>query len=645
MTRGWREARGGARGIPLSRRWLLPLLLVLVPASPERALATVEGSPHDLNAQGYDVVKTSLPEERCNRCHIASSPVQQDFVPRVPPVLAPAYGAASLLCFSCHDGTTIVSPSVDASRSAFHPASHGSDMAGYEGLGSGMESLPILAGNRMECVTCHDPHENNHRPFLRADLQELCLACHSRYAEFGRGKENRTGNHLLGVDAAATPRAQAPLSIEAAFRTPFPTPYPLQQGKASGSWHWDRGGHLTKGDAGAIGCTSCHAVHGGEQAPPLRHLLTIEPVNDVANLFCEGCHAGTRGDGGAAPPHPNPGGTKTARTYHPVDDDQGNGGGRALETREPKEWPMGGDSPRRLICTTCHAPHAASAQTALLRPTTAPGFCEECHLKVPDYHHPVGNPVDTACVPRIPAAAYGTPEGLACAHCHRAHNAGLGQPDESDFVPLLTDSAVSGALCALCHPPEDPTCKKGTASHFIGDPTLSDTYDDRTPPLRRDPWPESGLKGRYGGEKDTEIGCLSCHAFRKGAVTSGDDGKSVGLLARSGNPVEWPEGGESTYLCTGCHSVDPATGQVKGHSHPMMKAEIGKQGMSVALPITATPSGHLNCDSCHRPHGAAVASGRYILETARGQNTDPLAIQPKVDYTQVCHSCHSAGSY
>jgi len=96
-------------------------------------------------------------------------------------------------------------PAVDASRTAFHPGSHGRDLTGYEVLGGGTDSLPYVTGNRMECVTCHDPHDNGHRPFLRADLEELCVACHSKNTEFGRGKENRTGNHILGTDPVASP--------------------------------------------------------------------------------------------------------------------------------------------------------------------------------------------------------------------------------------------------------------------------------------------------------------------------------------------------------------------------------------------------------------------------------------------------------
>jgi len=634
------------QGVSKNLERVLALLLLLAVVTP--ALGAIEGSPHDLNSQGYDVVKSSRLEERCSRCHIASSPALKPFLPEVPPVLAPAYAASSLMCFSCHDGTTIVSPAVDASKTAFHPGSHGNDMTGYEVLGSGTEALPLVSGNRMECVTCHDPHDNEHRPFLRADLEELCLICHSKYAEFGREKENRTGNHLIGTDPVAAPRAEVPLLLAGAFRTAFPAPYPLRQGRDSGGWHWNLGGHLSGGGAGTVGCTTCHAVHGDEEAAPVRKLLTIEPVNDVANHFCEGCHAGTRGDEKSAPPRPNPGGTTTGRTYHPVDDDESNGSGRSLEIREPAGWPFGGGTPRRLLCTSCHASHAAWAGTPLLRtPQTAPDFCEECHEKTPENHHGVGPLTKTACASRIPASPYGKVRELTCAVCHRAHNAGLGQKHEKDYVPLLKASLSTGDLCEQCHPAGNPTCSEKTdylATHFIGDPALPETYNDANPPLRTVPWPESGLPSVYG-EKGREVTCLSCHTFRKGVVVSGDAGKSRSLLARSGNPVEWSEGQEVIYLCTGCHSVNPATGQVKGHSHPMMKADMVKSGMTVIPPMTATPSGHLNCDSCHRPHEAATAGGRYILETVRGQNTDPLAIQPRVDYTQVCHACHATGSY
>jgi predicted CXXCH cytochrome family protein len=635
----------GAR-IPTIGLGLLFLALVALPAR-----ASIEGSPHDLIAQGYDVQKASLLQERCTRCHLATSPAHQGFLPEVPPVLERTYGGSSLACFSCHDGTTIVSPVVDASRTAFHPASHGNDLTGYEGLRSEDVGLPYLAGKRMECVTCHDPHDNGHRPFLRADLQEICLSCHSQFTEFGRGKENRTGNHILGIDPAGAPRPEVPLKIADAFRAPYAPPYPMEQGKGAGEWHWDLGGHLAKGGSGAIGCGTCHAVHGDEAAAPTKKLLAIDPVNEVANLFCEGCHAGQRGDGKTASAlHPNPGGTTTGRTYHAVDDDEANGYGRSLEIREPPGWPFGGGTPRRLLCTTCHTAHGAWVQTPLLRaPPTALGFCEECHEQIPDYHHVSGVVATTGCGSQLPAPPYGTARGLVCASCHQAHNAGFGQKRESDYVPLLLSPAGSGALCAICHPPLNPTCNPNPdyrASHFIGDPSLDDTFVDKTPPQRVEPWPESGLASVYGGDKGLSIVCLSCHAFRAGALVSGDDGTARHLIARAGNRMEWTLDGEALYLCTGCHGARPATAEAeKGHTHPLMDANVLLLGREPTPPLTGTPSGKVNCDSCHRSHEALTRGGVYILEAVDGANPDPLAIHTQIDFTVLCHGCHDAKKY
>lgn len=627
---------------PLKTAALLSCLLVIVSVP---ARGAIEGSPHDLIAQGYDVIKVSLQHERCSRCHISSSPALQPLIPEVPPILANSHSAASLGCFSCHDGTTIVSPDVDASRTAFHPSSHGLDLTGYEGLSSEAVGLPHLSGKRMECVTCHDPHDNNHRPFLRADLRELCLFCHAKNLEYGRGKENRSGNHLLAPDPLALPRPEAPLKIDAAFRTEFPSPYPLGGGKGNGGWHWESGGHLSLGRTGGVSCATCHAVHGNHSDPPGEKLLALAPVNEVANLFCEGCHAGTRGDGRTAPPYPNPGGTTTARTYHAVDDDESNGTGRVLEIREPPGWPFGGGTPRRLLCTTCHAAHFALAQTSLLRtPAKAPGFCEECHEQVSVFHHPAGVVSETRCGKLMPAPTYGTARLLGCADCHRAHNAGLGQARANDYVPQLLASARSGALCTRCHPPANPTCSERIdyqASHFIGDPTLFDTYNDKAPPLRIEIWPESGLTSVYGGDKDQAVTCLSCHVFRAGAVVSGDGGTARYLFARSGNRQEWLPDGEAHYLCTGCHGARPATAEAeKGHTHPLMVADMKRTGQEPAPPVTATPTGKINCDSCHRPHEARTSGGRYILEAVNGENADPLAIRPQIDFTVLCLGCH-----
>lgn len=622
-------------------------ILILVAAP---ALAAVEGSPHDVIAQDYDVTKTSTLQERCTRCHLPSSPALQDFLPAVPPVLSLAYGASSLACFSCHDGTTIVNPEVDASRTAFHPASHGNDLAGYDGLRSETAGLPYLEGKRMECVTCHDPHDNGHRPLLRADIGEICLICHSPRSESALGELNTSGNHPQGADPAKLARKEVPLKVATTFTTPFPAPYPLAGGRASVGTHWDLGGHLSAGETGTIVCVTCHAVHGDEQAPPLPDLLAADPVRLEADLFCEGCHAGARGDDQVAPPHPNPGGTTTGRTYHPADNDRANGEDSIIATRKPAGWPLGKAASSPILCTTCHRAHGATERTTLLRrPPAEQGFCEVCHDQMPlQYHHPLIEKDAGGCSDQVVLKDPVTGIRRTCELCHRAHNAGLGTEQETEYIPLLREGRLSEAFCLRCHPAGNPTCGKVPlflAGHFVGDPTLAETYADSTPPYRLTPWPESNLPSLYGGSNGQVLICLSCHTFRRGAVVSGDDGKAGHLLARSGNLVEWEED-PGVYLCTGCHGVSPVTGPGEdGHTHPLMNARMEILGNAADPPVTLTPSGHVNCDSCHRTHEAKNEGGYFILESVSGLNRDPRAIRPFIDFNSLCFSCHQAAKY
>jgi hypothetical protein len=202
--------------------------------------------------------------------------------------------------------------------------------------------------------------------------------------------------------------------------------------------------------------------------------------------------------------------------------------------------------------------------------------------------------------------------------------------------------------CVSCHPVANPTCRTDplySASHFLGDPTLPETFDDSEPPLRVDPWPESGLRSSYGGTSGKAIVCLSCHSFRKGALVSGDDGAARNLLARSGNLVEWAPGGEAAYLCTGCHSASPGKGKQGSGHHPLQEADSANLATPPQPPATVTPSGRVNCDSCHRAHGAHTASGAYMLEIVKGENGDPRAIKPPIIFTPLCHSCHTADKY
>ena len=118
------------------------------------------------------------------------------------------------------------------------------------------------------------------------------------------------------------------------------------------------------------------------------------------------------------------------------------------------------------------------------------------------------------------------------------------------------------------------------------------------------------------------------------------------LLAQAGEDIEWIQGYPEDYLCTGCHGESPAT-VGGGSTHPLMDADATVYPVDESYIqlgetlVTYTHGGSVNCHSCHRAHGAVPAGGVYIMKIIRGDNTDPKAIHPEIDYTRLCLSCHS----
>ena len=454
-----------------------------------------------------------------------------------------------------------------------------------------------------------------------------------------------------GADPVAAPRAEVPLKVAGAFRTRVPRAVPAcERGKDGGGWHWDLGGHLSDGGAGcASAASTCHAVHGDEATAPLPKLLALEPVNDVANLFCEGCHAGTRGDGRAAPPHPNPGGTTAARTYHPADDDESNGSGRFLEIREPPGGPSAAAA--RGACSARPATRRTpprSRRRCCARPQTAADFCEECHDQVPPVPSPRGRR-RTRCAADRPSAVRQRRASCPARPATGRTTPVSAQQRESDFVPLLRDSLSDGALCERLPPRGQPDLRREARLPGLALPRRPGAAGDlqRHRPAAA-PRPVAGVGPALGLRRgERQVGRPASPATRSGRGRSSPatTGSSRDLLARSGNPVEWAEGQETTYLCTGCHSVDPATAQVKGHSHPMMNAERGETRHDGRPPDDDHPPDMLNCDSCHRPHEAATAGGRYILEAARRTEHRPAGDPPQDRLHRCLPRCHAAGTY
>jgi predicted CXXCH cytochrome family protein len=690
-----------------------------------------------MDSQGYGILKKEDKKKQmvCNFCHIPYKKKAARIWDELPPSLN-YWGRVGSICYSCHDGVVVVNPDVDASMTAYHPESHGLSIRDLPKDDDTSESgLPYTGGSideNITCTSCHNPHENDIRPFARAALNELCQKCHQRRENSGYERENIEGTHPVHkkpLDEVVNP---SPIDVDDDFKTIFPEDYPSEDGKETLGVHWTLGGHLSEGDDGLIECITCHAVHGKERTGPVTdyRLLSKNPVMVMSNDFCEGCHKGKRGDDLGEPPYPNPGGTEIGRTYHPADNDIANGEDRIVSITQPEGWKFGNGG--EVLCNTCHKAHDAIPNSPMLRPTIESStFCEECHndQAFSQSHHPSGDmsggfasinsgkPHADTRVVVIPdgvwerGVTYGTPEDgkIYCSSCHRAHNA--------PCIPILVFDCEEGGgacdICYECHPKFNPTWQTDDdwkATHFIGDPSLSvidrldittgepfgtqPGYFDQYPPIYEDMWPDSGEYSRYDGESGNGINCCSCHSFSKEGITSGDadytphlgpvlasgyqpEDLTAGLLAPAGKWKEWLEdevidfdlGGERgtvqrapTYLCTGCHGLNPNTlpgqGVVgEGFTHALMDADGTKWPIDPDEEvITYTYRDHINCESCHSPHEADSRSGFYILREAELNNnfgsstsagsgtpvSDPYVIRQRgeIEFAPICHKCH-----
>lgn len=188
------------------------------------ASAKIAGTPHDLSGRGV-----SAGDEVCTYCHTPKSVtgvaapqwfgdgavatgfavfgIRAEDVPAGIAFLPPPRGV-SMVCLSCHDGVTawdalFANPglSTAADRVAAtltiggysndHPVSidypaasdPGVNVAGRDAAGA----LPLFrdfsgsgAAPRVECASCHNPHGDAQRKFLRMSAagSGLCLSCH-----------------------------------------------------------------------------------------------------------------------------------------------------------------------------------------------------------------------------------------------------------------------------------------------------------------------------------------------------------------------------------------------------------------------------------------------------------------------------------
>jgi len=176
------------------------------------AAGGIVGSKHDFKGTSWAQQQVCLP---CHTPHKANTTVQPLWNHQMSAATYTTYtspylketvgtpGASSLLCLSCHDGTVAVDSYGGRTGTVFiqssDPANIGTDLSndhpiaikyGHKGPAncanchwSGSPNKLKFYGGKVECATCHDPHNNGlGDKLLRISMvnSELCLYCHGK---------------------------------------------------------------------------------------------------------------------------------------------------------------------------------------------------------------------------------------------------------------------------------------------------------------------------------------------------------------------------------------------------------------------------------------------------------------------------------
>jgi predicted CXXCH cytochrome family protein len=666
----------------------LLLVALLLPAG--TSWAGIAGSPHDLTILIGDPFRSV-----CSTCHTPHKAQGERLW--LSAVGGPATGWGSRpiaqLCYFCHDSAGGGMGASNMIPHAFSTRAHGYDVKKLplspDGEPGVLPALPYVASGLIDCTTCHDPH-SSYPPFLRElTVDQLCKGCHGRENTGVLGASNvfLAGTGTIGFSLHPTdiPYVDTGGNGPTSLRD---FPQELQVPTAQGSWRL--GGHRVGWQAGAgnISCQTCHAVHGWKEYPQGRpagiaatDLTAIENGGGPSSPLCEACH------GGGAP-----GGTVGKGDDHAIDRNDG-----TPVTVFPAGWPAG-PAREVVCSTCHDVHGGLPGTSLLRRGGNAGGWCWSCHERsaiVPDYHHSTKGNDDAAVFSSILTCedCHGSAAGWTAHNGFSAKKIGV-EPGRSALCeichvaanPLAFDPAAyekatgvvrtfAGAVQPAAH-----GVVAGKSSHLIDKPDDNSVTNCQ---IKRTPWASTGAVSKYGAAG--EVICESCHGMLVNAGTllgsSAAERRTGGWRANllvepyednsPGVGVEKPDnfvGPTLSGLCRGCHysvlpGVDPSfvhnpsAHTADPYTYPAEFSPYGRATLTVLTtpndsngpecPEVSTAdklgapgrlsypmANRLDCDSCHRPHGAHDDSAddgiQRILEYTG----------PGAHGTIICYECH-----
>ena len=328
---------------------------------------SIINSVHNLSVNGPGTIKASSEQDACVFCHTVHhasgvTPLWNHSLSSVSNYVVyasdrlnslkltiPQPNGSSRLCLSCHDGTVALGsvtsgaadiqmqndvrnmPSGDVNNlgtdlRSDHPisfvydsalAATDHDVADPDHLST--KAVRMDSQHRLQCTSCHDPHNNKNGNFLVVPNDNgtaLCLVCHT---------SDSSGS--WGTSAHAISTAAAPLAITSRFAKKTGTGLAAKAASTA--------------PMSAFGCENCHVNH---KAGSRSHLL--QAAAPEQNCFV--CHNGVTSKKNLVTDFQKP-------SIHPVAVNS--------QAHTPVEDPINPKT-RHVVCADCHNSHVANAKAA-----------------------------------------------------------------------------------------------------------------------------------------------------------------------------------------------------------------------------------------------------------------------------------------
>jgi predicted CXXCH cytochrome family protein len=430
---------------------------------------------------------------------------------------------------------------------------------------------------KKECLICHQnwlleakikSPKLLTKKSLKAEDRRMCLTCHD-----GSIADDRLT--FLGFS-----RHSHPVDTEVPKDFKMPKEFPLHKGK--------------------LYCATCHTPHtktGSEKK--LDYTFMREP--NVNSALCIKCHEENR----------------KKKENHPILNDTK----EELTQREIRKIKLIGgklSSDSKVLCESCHSPHRARVEKALIYPTEKSQLCIVCHeenLNSKEHPnrktHPIHEKFPKDAKVSVFRKEKAITKSVECLTCHRTHK------EKNEHLTVL----VQSKLCSSCHVDEAKVYKT-----------------------------DHDLKGKL---------CSSCHVAHNAKASALWARKIPEKAYEYASLIDIKQ--ERDMLCLSCHYGSMKVGKKTVEDIGLITHPTGKKVKEETdLPLDKKKL--MRCATCHNPHYAynRKKEGNFLreerlslcLECHRDKENVKLGKHAEIDKKKfkkgdckACHAVHKAKDF